>query len=333
MGFLDLFRQKKTLSRTQRWQELGTYYASFPKFGNDVYASEVVRSCIRPISAHTSKACAKSSVKEYNTILNYKPNLYMTGQSFLEKSRNMLEISNTLFIAIMRDDKGKMTGVYPVPYQSFEALDVNGRLFVRFTFANRSELVMSWQDLVVIRKDYNKYDIAGDSNDSILEMLDIIKTTNRGVANAVKATANLRGILKSTKAMLSDDDVKKQKDRFVQDYLNLENEGGIASLDSTQEFTPITMSPTVASWEQQKEFREAVYRYYGVNDAIVMSNYTESQMEAFYDSRIEPFLVALSTEMTKKYLQSASLDSITISFTNQIESNLHQFQQSFRLFS
>ena len=31
-----------------------------------------------------------------------------------------------------------------------------------------------------------------------------------------------------------------------------------------------------------------------------MSDYTEEQMESFYESRIEPFLVALSTELTRK---------------------------------
>ena len=48
-------------------------------------------------------------------------------------------------------------------------------------------------------------------------------------------------------------DVKRMNDRFIKDYLSLENEGGIASLDSTQEFTPISMNPTVANAEQMKE--------------------------------------------------------------------------------
>ena len=82
--------------------------------------------------------------------------------------------------------------------------------------------------------------------------------------------------------------------------MNLNNEGGIASLDATQEFTPITMNPTVTNTATIKEFREDVYRYFGVNDSFVMSDYTEEQMESFYESRIEPFLVALSTELTRK---------------------------------
>lgn len=301
MSILDFFKSKKTVvQKSSTWKELGAYNARFTTFGSDIYASDLIRSCIRPIAEHTSKAEAKSTNEAYAKILNISPNIYMNGRDFLLKVRTLLEINNTVFIAIMRDDRGKATGFYPVPYSNFEALDYNGRLYIKFRFRTSGELVLPWDDIAVVRKDYNKYDIAGDDNSAIVSMLDIINTTNQGIANAVKATANLRGILKSTKAMLSDADIKKNKDRFVKDYLNLENEGGIASLDATQEFTPISMSPTVTNWEQQKEFRENIYRYFGVSDAIVMSNYTEQQMEAFYDARIEPFLVALSVELTKK---------------------------------
>jgi phage portal protein BeeE len=60
------------------------------------------------------------------------------------------------------------------------------------------------------------------------------------------------------------------------------------------------MEPTITNYAQMKEFRENIYRYYNISDAIVMSDYTESQMEAFYEARIETFLVALSLELTRK---------------------------------
>jgi len=276
------------------------FNAQFTPFGDNLYKSDIVRSCIRPIAEHTSKANAKCTDKSIERILNYHPNMYMSGKDFLSKVRTKLELKNTAFIYIMRDDKGKATGFYPVPYQSFEALEYSNGLFLRFEFVNNTKLVLPWEDLAVLRKDYNESDIAGDDNRAIIEMLDVITTTNQGVANAVKATANLRGILKSKQAMLAPEDIKKQKDTFVRDYLSLENEGGIASLDSSQEFTPITMSPIVANTATMKEFRENVYRYFGVNDSIIMSDYTESQMEAFYEARIEPFLIALSLELTEK---------------------------------
>lgn len=302
MSFIDIFRQKKNVSMSaERWRELGQYTAIFSRFGTDMYKSDLVRACIRPLAEHTSKANARCTNKSIEYVLNTSPNMYMNGKAFLSKVRTRLELQNTVFIYIFRDPKGHACGFYPVPYNTFEALEYENGLFIKFTFmSGQGPVVLPWDDLAVLRKDYNTSDIAGDPNTAILSMLELINTTNQGIANAVKATANLRGILKSTKAMLSMEDVKKNKEQFVADYLNLENEGGIASLDATMEFTPISMNPTITSWEQQKEFREDVYRYFGISEAIVSSNYTEEQMEAFYDSRIEPFLVDLSTELTKK---------------------------------
>lgn len=301
MGLFDWLKPKTNYSNYKRFQELGSYQATFSRFGKNLFASEIVRSCIRPLAEHSSKANVKCvNDQRLERILNYSPNIYMSGKDFLSKVRIKLELYNNCFIYIARDDKGKAIGFYPVPYQEFEALEYNNELYVKFYFASGATSVFSWKDLAVLRKDYNESDISGDNNNAIIKMLDLINTTNEGVANAVKSTANLRGILKSTKAMLSPDDIKKQKDLFVKDYLSLENEGGIASLDATQDFTPITMNPTIANFEQMKEFREDVYRYFGVSDEIIMSRYNESQMEAFYESRIEPFLVALSLELTRK---------------------------------
>ena len=63
-------------------------------------------------------------------------------------------------------------------------------------------MIHAWDDLAVLRKDYNTSDIFGDSNSSISSSLELLNTTNEGMANAIKSTANLRGILQSKKAML-----------------------------------------------------------------------------------------------------------------------------------
>lgn len=303
MGVLkNIFRNTKLVQKYSRWKELGTYNSIFSSFGQDIYKSEIVRSCIRPLAEHTSKANVKCTDKRIEKLLNVNPNEFMNGKDFLSKVRTKLEIKNTAFIYLAKDDTGKIVSFYPVPFSYFEAVEYQNGLFIKFYFAGNEtrELVLPWTDLAVLRKDYNDSDISGDDNTPILNMLELINTTNQGIGNAVKATANLRGILKSTKAMLSAEDIKKNKEAFVKDYLSLENEGGIASLDSTQEFTPIKMEPTITNHEQMKEFRENVYRYFGVNDSIIMSDYTEEQMEAFYEARIEPFLVALSLELTRK---------------------------------
>ena len=309
MGFLSFFRPLKSLKQA-RWRELGAYTAVFSPFGRDIWRSDLVRSCIRAISEHTSKANAVSSKPEIAQLLNTKPNMYMNGKDFLTKIRNWLEVKNTAFIYINREPlTAKVLGFYPVPYESFEGIEAEGELFIKFYFAGNSErqLILPWADLAVMRKDYYSSDIWGDDNGAILEKLDIINTADQGVANAVKSTANLRGILKSTKAMLKREDIKEQQQQFIEDYMNLSNNAGIASLDASMDFQPIKMEPIVADSSLVKEYRDDVFRYFGVNDKILMSSYNEDEMEAFYEARIEPFLVALGTELTRKVFSDREL--------------------------
>lgn len=299
MAFLDFFRRRFS-GRTTTWKELGSVQSTFTSFGGDSFRSDVVRACIRPLADFTGKAEAKCSQPQIARILNERPNIYMNGVDFLKKVRTRYEATGCCMIFIQRDDRGKASGFYPVPYSSFKAVEYKNGLFIEFRFDSADPLTLPWADIAIVRKDYNRHDIGADENDAILEMLQLLHTTNQGIANAVKATANLRGILKNTKAILATEDVKAQRDQFVKDYLTLENEGGIASLDATQEFTPIKMEPTVASAEQLREFRENVQRYFGVNEHIVTSAMSAEEIESFYTLKIEPFLVALSVELTSK---------------------------------
>lgn len=308
MGFLDFFKPLKN-TRTQAWQEFGQYRALFSVFSGDIYNSSVVKSCVRPLAEFTSKASATCSDKSLERLLNNRPNMYMNGKDFLYKCRTITELTNTCFIYIERNDTGKATGFYPVPYSSFEALEYANGLFIKFNFRNTAiqPLVLPWADLAVVRKDYYKSDIAGEDNQAIIEVLNLMTTANEGMANAIRSTANLRGILKSTKAMLAPEAVKKMKDDFVSDYMNLSNEGGIAAMDATTEFTPISMNPLTATYDQLKEIRENIYRYFGVNDDIVMSNMDSNKIETFYELKVEPFLVQLSTELTSKVFKGKAL--------------------------
>lgn len=317
MGIIDIFKPLKKTS-VQRWKELGCYSATFSVFGNDAYKSATVRSCIRPLADFSSKAHATCKDKKIERMLNYRPNMYMNGHDFLLKVRTRLELLNTAFIYIERDDRAKVIGFYPVPYSYFDAIEYNNGLFIKFYFSGEGQktITLPWQDLSAIRKDYNKSDIAGDDNNVIISTINLLQTADEGLSNSIRATANLRGILKSTKAMLSREDIKKQKEEFVSDYMSLENEGGIASLDSTMEFSPITMNPTTATYEQRKEIREDIYRYFGVNDDIIQGKMETEHLENFYKLRIEPFLIQLSQELTSKVYsgKSASYEGNDITY-------------------
>ena len=88
---------------TSSWNEIGTYSARFSSFGTDLYASDVVRSCIRTLAEHTSKANVKilrsgmTGDKKLQRMIQYRPNMFMNGKDFLYKVRTLLEINNVCF--------------------------------------------------------------------------------------------------------------------------------------------------------------------------------------------------------------------------------------------
>ena len=178
-SILDLFRPIKadqTKTYTQ-FQELGTFKSTFGLFGSDIYASDDVRTAIRTLSEHTSKANPRCTDKRIERLLQLRPNKYMNGKDFLAKVRNYLEVKNTSFVYLERDNTGKVIGFYPIPYNSFTGLEYKNGLYIQFSFLGdaTNNLVVPWEDLVVLRKDYLKSDIGGEGNGPLLGTLNVIK--------------------------------------------------------------------------------------------------------------------------------------------------------------
>lgn len=316
---------------TSAWKEIGTYVSRFTGFGIDIYANEVVRACIRTLAEHTSKANVKvlrdglPGDKKLQRMIQYRPNIYMNGKDFLYKVRTLLEINNIVFIYIMRDDFGKCIGLYPMPTAQMDAVEMAGELYIKFNYSNGTAMVHSWEDLAVLRKDYNTSDIFSDTNTAILTSLELLSTTNEGMANAIKATANMRGLLKNTKAGLKPADVKASRDTFVDDYMTLANTSGVAALDAYQDFVPIKMEPVIADYRNVEELRNNIYRYFGVNEEAVLSKLSGDTWDAFYEAKIEPVLIALGLELSNKIFTDRERG-----FDNEIifESNRMQYMST-----
>ncbi|MEF7566440.1 phage portal protein, partial [Bacillus infantis] len=109
-------------------------------------------------------------------------------------------------------------------------------------------------------------DMFGESNaKALLPTLDLIHTTDEGISNAVKSSAFLRGLIKFTNSMLKPEDIKKQRDAFVQDYLDVSNNGGIAALDAKADYTELKNDPKILDDKQMATIEEKVHKYFNVN--------------------------------------------------------------------
>jgi HK97 family phage portal protein len=287
---------------------MGSYV--FQAFGSDPYASDVVRSTVHAIASNAAKLKPKhirrvggKIIPQLSTIerlLQTRPNPHMNAYDFYYKIVTCLLLKNNEFIFVQADGPN-VIGFYPVNYSSAEFLESQGELFLRFRFGMGKEAILPYADIIHLRRHYYDNDLTGESNNkALLPTLELINTTNQGIANAIKSSAHLRGLLKFTQAMMKPEDIKKQRDDFIADYMDVANNGGIAALDAKADYTELKSEPKLINGPQMELIEQKVYKYFNVNKAIVMSEYDEDQWNAFYESVIEPLALQLSLEFTSK---------------------------------
>ena len=140
----------------------------------------------------------------------------------------------------------------------------------------------------------------GGTNTPLIKVLSFKHILDEGMINAIKTTQSIKGVLKSTKAMLKPADVKKMRDDFVKDFIKGNNDTGIGGLDATTDFTPVKIEPTTANSEQTKHIDDKILNYFGISESIIQSKYNENEWNAFYESVLEPIGLQMSLEFSNK---------------------------------
>ncbi|MDN4069944.1 phage portal protein [Paenibacillus vini] len=292
-----------------QYQMMSGFTPVFNGFGKDAYASDVVRSAIHAIASNAAKLKPKHIRRLDNEIkltksrierlLSVRPNPLNNAYDFYYKVVTQLYLRSNAFILIQTNGM-QVTGFYPIVAQTVEMLEYNNDIYLRFFFANGKKMTVPYDEVIHLRRFFNDSDMFGENNDlSLLPTLELINTTNQGIANAVKTSAFLRGILKFTN-MLKPEDMKAQRDMFVKDYLDVNNNGGIAATDQKADYVELKTDPKMIDAKQMSLIESKVYKYFNINEKIVMSTYSEEDWNAFYESVLEPLSLQMSLEFTSK---------------------------------
>jgi HK97 family phage portal protein len=290
-------------------QVMNGWSPTFSAFGNNAYASDVVRSTIHAIATNAAKLKPRhirrtdGNIKLQHSMLEKKlsvrPNPHMNAYDFYYKVVTQLFMRSNAFILIQSDSMG-ITGFYPLTPSTVETWEYKDETYLKFRFSNGRTLTQPYSQIIHLRRYFNEGDMFGESNDvALLPTLELINTTNQGIINAIKSSAFLRGILKFT-SMLKDADMAAARDKFVSEYLGTDNNGGVGATDGKFEFIPTPNEPKIVDAKQMALIEQKVYKFFNVNEKIVMSMYNENEWNAFYESVIEPIGLQLSLEFTSK---------------------------------
>ena len=284
--------------------------AIFTQFSGNAYESDIYRSAVdsiarnvaklKPVHVVTIERNRKDGDNSLNRILQVRPNQYMTSYDMIYKIVTHYYLYNNAFAYLQKDENGKLTGIYPLSPVNMEYLtDLTGELYCRFFFAGDKQVTLSFRDVFTIRRFYNSNDLLGDKNTAILNTLDLAHTQNEGISNSIKSSATIKGLLKYNQ-ILSPENLKKEKEEFIKDYLSISNNGGIAALDSKMDYVPLEIKGVAIDNEQMSAIKQKIYDYLGVSEKIVNSTYNEDEWSAFYESVVEALGVQISLELTDK---------------------------------
>jgi HK97 family phage portal protein len=321
MGFLDKLFHRKPRGTTYA-PTLDGFAPLYAQFGDNIYASDVVRQALKCIADEMKKlnprhvryvdsdpVPVKSTVQD---VLD-EPNPLMTWAEFIEKSTYLLLMNDNVFIIpIYRTWVDEKTGqerryyeaLYPItPTQVNFIQDASGRLFTEFYFYNGYQTTIPYDGVIHVRENFavNQYMGGGidgqPDHKALLEILKLNKTLLTGIAKAMNASYAVNGIVKYN-TLINSEDTK----RAIEDFNKMlqTSTSGFVPVDLKAEIQPFERKTQIVEEPTLKFIDEKILRTWGISIAILSGDYTKEQYEAFYQRCLEPTIKAFSQAMTKK---------------------------------
>lgn len=330
-NLFDFIFGRPKRQETNTWlQMLNGYNPVFSTVSDNVYDSKVARECIDRIATHCAKlvprhiqnSLATKINGDINFLLSNQPNPLMNTYDFIYKMISMLYTDCNAFVYIAKDSNGFITGFYPVLALNYDLLQDNKKvIYLQFQFVNGQTYTLPYLELIHLRLFYNRHDIYGTNNKVLKSDIETAVASSEGIKNAIKITNNLKGILKYTNSMLKEKDIKENKESFVRDFLNLENQSGIAALDAKADFQTVEMKPVTLDKAQLEQVNYNIFDYFGISEKVVKNGFTPDEWNAFFEGVIEPRAIQMSYEFTNKiFSRQARKDGHKIVFTaNRIQ--------------
>jgi len=213
--------------------------------------------------------------------------------------------SNAYAVVFYTPDYMRVESIVPVAASNVRVWEdpEDGNIYFRFTWDyDGNEYTLPYAHVIHLKARYNKKRFIGTAPDNQLtNTLELLDYTGENLKNAVLNSTNLKGYLKYNN-FISDEELKQKVADFKAAYMNASNASGIAGLDNSMDFHEISTQTTTIPTTQAQYLRDNIYRYYGVNDKILTSTFTETEWNAFYENVIEPIALQLTLEFTFKLL-------------------------------
>lgn len=318
MGIFDIFRRGPKSTKYAR--TLNGFIPVYNQFGATIYNSDAVQQALSCIVNEMKKLRPQHirmqgddpvPIKDSIQDVLENPNPLMTTADFLEKTTWMLLLNYNAFVVPVYDawldDNGtehrKYKALYPINPTEVDFIeDGSGRLYVRFRFLNGYDTTIPYDAVIHLRLKYSVNQFMGGNEmgepnmEALLETLKLNKQLLSGIGKAMNSSYAVNGIVKYN-TLLDNGKTEAALAELEQKLANSEN--GFLPIDLKADFIPIERKTALVDADTLKFIDEKILRNWGVPLAILTGDYTKEQYEAFFQSSLEPLVVAYSQAFTK----------------------------------
>ncbi|MBQ2627399.1 MAG: phage portal protein [Eubacterium sp.] len=309
MGLLDwLFPKEeqaepKALARSEQFKLLTAYEPVFRNYSGSIYESDLVRSAIEAKARHISKLKVEMQGEAQAALkarMRHAPNPWQTWPQFLARCSTILDCTNNLFILPVQSEYFETIGFFPVLPDNVKLIeDRNGKLWLRYTFRDHEHGVIEFDRCAYLNKHQYKSDFFGDSNRALNRTLDMIAINDQAIREAVKSSATYR-FMAQVSNFTSPDDLALERQRYTRENLSGETGGGLLLFPNTyKDIRQIDSKPYTVDPDEMKQINENVFNYFGVSEKVMQGSANSDELDAFFNSAVEPFAIALSEALSR----------------------------------
>lgn len=294
--------EPKVMKNAEQFKLLTAYEPIFTNHYGSIYENALVRSAIEAKARHISKLKVELQGEAQPNLkarIKHNPNDWMTYPQFLARCSTILDCTNNLFIVPVQNEYLETIGFFPVLPDKVKLIeDKNKKLWLRYTFRNNQNGIVEFDRCAYLNKHQYKSDFFGDNNHALDNTMDLISIQDQGIKEAVKNSASYRFMARVSN-FTSPDDLAEERQRFSRENLSGENGGLLLFPNTYTDIRQIESNPYNIDAEQMQLIQKNVYDYFGVNENIIQGKATSDELDAFFNSAIEPFAIALSEALSR----------------------------------
>ena len=291
-------------NKTDQFKLLTAYEPVFTNHNGSIYESMLVRSAIEAKARHISKLKIELQGEAQPNLkakMRHAPNDWQTYPQFLARCSTILDCTNNLFIVPVQDQYLQTIGFFPVLPERVKLVEDNkGKLWLRYTFRNSLSGIVEFDRCAYLNKHQYKSDFFGENNHALDSTMDLISIQDQGIKEAVKNSASYRFMARVSN-FTAPEDLAEERQRFTRENLKSEDgNGGLLLFPNTySDIKQLESTPYTADDKQMELIKNNVFDYFGINEDIIQGKATSDQLDAFFNSAIEPFAIALSEALSR----------------------------------